>query len=115
VVNRSTRIVVNAKPEDPELWVRVKSVFLDALDLPEGERAAFVTRTCAADPRLLQEVESLLQSDQAAGSFCETPAASLLLATATSLDVASPQLLPGTQLGPYEIVEFIAAGGMGEV
>jgi eukaryotic-like serine/threonine-protein kinase len=111
----SGETAVNTMAENPELWARVKSVFLDALDLPEDERAEFLTRACAADPRMRQELESLLQSDHAAGSFCETPAASLLGADATSTDVASPQLLPGTRLGPYEIVEFIAAGGMGEV
>src|SRR5689334_1343832 len=101
--------------EQPELWARVKSVFLDALELPEDERAAFLTRACADDPRMRQEVESLLRSDEAAGSFCETPAASLLGANSTSSGAASPQLLPGARLGPYEILEFIAAGGMGEV
>jgi len=101
--------------ENPELWARVKSVFLDALELPEDERAAFLTRACADDPRMRQEVESLLRSDEAAGSFCETPAAILLGANSTSSGAASPQLLPGARLGPYEILEFIAAGGMGEV
>jgi eukaryotic-like serine/threonine-protein kinase len=106
---------VNGMSEDPELWAHVKSVFLDALDLPEHERAAFVARTCAADPRLKQEVESLLRSDEVAGGFCEIPAASLLATDADSTDIASPQLEPGAQLGPYEILEFVAAGGMGEV
>jgi TolB-like protein/tetratricopeptide (TPR) repeat protein/tRNA A-37 threonylcarbamoyl transferase component Bud32 len=107
--------VADAMPEDPALFARIKSVFLEAVDLPEDERAAFLARVGAADPRVRQEVESLLQSDQAAGAFCETPAATLLGAEPTFTDVASPQLHPGARLGAYEIQEFIAAGGMGEV
>ncbi len=88
-------------------------MFLQALEQPQAERSAFLERTCSDDPELRREVESLLASDAAAESFCETPAAGLLeeeLALA-----APPRLQTGVRLGAYEIVEFIAAGGMGEV
>jgi TolB-like protein/Tfp pilus assembly protein PilF/predicted Ser/Thr protein kinase len=99
---------------DADLWGRVKSVFLDALDLPDDERAAFVASACADDPRIRLEVESLLTSDRAAASFGETPAASLL-GGGDAIDLVPPRLAPGTRLGAYEIESFIAAGGMGEV
>ncbi|HUG28866.1 MAG TPA: hypothetical protein VMK53_11300, partial [Gemmatimonadales bacterium] len=59
-------------------WPRVKVLFLEAIDQPEDRRSEFLVRACAGDDALLREVESLLQSDRAAGTFCETPAAQLL-------------------------------------
>jgi eukaryotic-like serine/threonine-protein kinase len=96
-------------------WERVKAVFLEALDLPDAQRRAFVAEACAGDDDVAREVESLLQSDQSAGSFCETPAAGLL-GTGAFPDLAPPvRLAPGARLGGYEIIDFIGAGGMGEV
>ncbi len=96
-------------------WARVKAVVLDALDRPEGERAAFIESVTGDDPVLRAEVESLLASDRAAGSFCETPAAAVLGETLPVPDPAVPRLAPGARLGLYEIIAFVAAGGMGEV
>lgn len=99
---------------DAEKWRRVKAVFLDALDLPEEERRAFVTEACAGDSELAQDIHSLLASDRSAGSFCELPAAGLLRSGPSAQSNPS-RLGPGTQLGTYEISGFIGAGGMGEV
>src|SRR5829696_7046932 len=95
-------------PADAQ-WARIKAVFLEAVELPEGERAAFVARACDGDEGLAREVESLLASEQAATDFIETPAAGILGPD------APPGLAPGTRLGAYEITGFLAAGGMGEV
>jgi eukaryotic-like serine/threonine-protein kinase len=98
-----------------ERWTRLKAVFLDALEYPEPERSAFLSKTCSSDPKLKDEVESLLASVDAAASFCETPAAQLLGPDAWIETEFRPRLAPGSRLGAYEITEFIAAGGMGEV
>ena len=67
--------------------------------------------------RSWREVESLLDSDEHAGSFCEAPAAGLLRfgAVSPSLDSSPVRLPAGARLGHYEVTGFIAAGGMGEV
>jgi non-specific serine/threonine protein kinase len=98
-----------------EKWGRVKAVFLDALDLAEAERSAFVAQACADDDELAREVRSLLESDQSAGSFCETPAARVLRWGSFVESSRSTRLEPGTRLGAYEITGLIGAGGMGEV
>ena len=96
-------------------WARVKAVFLDALELPASARAAFVQTAAGEDPALRLEVESLLANDAEAGSFCEVPAAALLAGDALAVVPSSPKLAPGARIGDYEIVRFIAVGGMGEV
>ena len=95
----------------PDRWTQVKAVFLDAIERSGADRDAFVLQACAGDDELRAEVESLLASDGAAGTFCETPAPALLTGTAA----VPSRLESGTRLGVYEIVDFIAAGGMGEV
>ena len=86
-------------------------MFVEALELPEAERGAFVARVCEGDAALQHEIESLLASEKAAADFIETPAARLLGQDAP----ASPQLEPGTRLGAYEVTAFLSAGGMGDV
>src|SRR5688500_20372035 len=101
---------------DPARWDRVKEVFQAALERTPGERAVFLHETCAADDALLAEVESLLSAHEEAGSFVERPAIeSLSEAAARAVDVAGRALHRGDRFGSYEIVDFISAGGMGEV
>jgi TolB-like protein/tetratricopeptide (TPR) repeat protein len=102
--------------DELERWSRIKAVFLAALERPDSERSAYVAEACAGDAELRNEIESLLASDEAAASFCETPAAGLLGAELLRPGLEpAPRLPAGTRLGAYEISAFIAAGGMGEV
>jgi eukaryotic-like serine/threonine-protein kinase len=101
-----------AEPDTSARWARVKALFHQAVDLPDGEQSEFLARACGADSALRQDVESLLGSDRAAGAFAETPAAALLGGAWLE---ARPRLQPGASVGPYEVTAFIGAGGMGEV
>ena len=96
-------------------WVRVKAVFLEALERPEHERSDFVIRACVDDAELRDEVTSLLASERAAASFCETPAAGILGLGVVADPGSVSRLEPGTRLGAYEVTAFLSAGGMGEV
>jgi serine/threonine-protein kinase len=107
---------VVASADDLALWARAKVVFLEALERPDAERGAFVRDACGGDLRLIQEVESLLESDQAAANLWEAPAVRLLDdGPASAGGLTQPRLRVGARVGSYEIREFIAAGGMGEV
>ena len=99
-------------PDQRDRWGSIKAVFLEALEYPEPERHEFVRRACGEDADLRDEVLSLLVSEAAATSFCETPAAGLLGKAAPR---SAPRLAPGTRLGAYEVTGFLSAGGMGEV
>lgn len=105
-------------PPRPELaaerWARVKATVVEALDLPDSERGAFISRACAGDEELQREVESLLANARASANFFETPAAGLL-GPDEPVGSGAPLLAPGARLGVYEITSFLSAGGMGEV
>ena len=106
---------VEAGADERAFWARTKAVFFEALERPDSERSAFLREACAGDARLRDQVESLLASDVAAASLWETPAARLIGDDA-ALDAEPPRRLqPGARVGNYEICDFIAAGGMGEV
>ena len=101
-------------------WSRVKEVFQSALERSPGERAAFVLQTCGDDSALRSEVESLLTALEQADSFVERPALESLarsgaFVASRILEAGRHTLEPGDSLGPHEILEFVGAGGMGEV
>ena len=87
-------------------WDRVKQVFQAALEQRLETRSTFLDKTCGDDAALREEVESLLRAHEQAGSFAEQAAVD---------DLARRALQRGDRLGPYEIVELLGTGGMGEV
>jgi serine/threonine protein kinase len=99
-------------------WTRVKQLFSDALSLTEPERRAFLARACTDDLSLRDEVDALLRAHDAAGDLfdrCDTPIVSALAHAGVAFKPTEALLAPGSRLGPYEIVERLGAGGMGEV
>jgi eukaryotic-like serine/threonine-protein kinase len=92
------------KPHD---WRRVEELFHAALQRAPAEREAFLRETCGGDEELRREVESLLAEEGVAERLMEEPAAG---AATQKLAVVR-----GTRLGPYEVIDLIGAGGMGEV
>jgi len=73
----------------------------------DAERQAFLDRACGSDAPLRLEIENLLERDREAGSFLESPPA--------ELGVTHPLERPGTQIGPYKLLQQIGEGGMGVV
>ena len=92
----------------PADWPRVRALFHAALDLPPDRRLAFV-RDPVNDPRIADEVASLLDVSLAAEGFLDEPVDSSQLAACVA------HLRPGDCLGAFEIVSLIGVGGMGEV
>jgi Tol biopolymer transport system component/tRNA A-37 threonylcarbamoyl transferase component Bud32 len=107
----------------PERYQQIARLYHAALELTAAERAAFLSTACGGDDELRREVETLLASDEEAGGQIRVPvrqfAAELLAEdeeTLRGLVSAGPSLSPGQVLsGRYEIVRFVARGGMGEV
>ena len=103
-------------PLTTDHWLRVKELFSGALALPSSERAPYLSASCHDEPEIRREVESLLISYDTAGTFLEQPIASVQALMASGLvEGIATSLVTGDRLGPYEILEPIGAGGMGEV
>jgi serine/threonine protein kinase len=96
-------------PLGSEDWPRAREVFEHALELPSGERLAYVAAACGSHSALRGEVERMLASHRAAPDFLATPAAVLLTETRV------PPSLEGQRIGPYLLSSRIGAGGMGVV
>jgi serine/threonine protein kinase len=88
----------------PERWQRIEQLFHAALQQAPERRPAFLAEASGGDEELRREVESLLQQDDA--GVLDEP-------VWKALD--DPGLKPGTQLGPYEVLGPLGAGGMGVV
>ena len=104
----------------PERWELIGRLFDEARELGREERIAYLKEACAGDDDLCREVESLFAAEAYVGNFIASPAledaTELLSGSFSSLKVGvAPRERIGSRLGPYEIYEFIGAGGMGEV
>ncbi len=93
---------------------RLHDLVADALDLPSGERVAFLTRACGDDAALLAEACALMEYDQSANTFLGRPAY-MQVAGEHLGGIEAGSLAPGTMLGENRLLSLLGEGGMGEV
>jgi TolB-like protein/Tfp pilus assembly protein PilF/tRNA A-37 threonylcarbamoyl transferase component Bud32 len=95
-------------------WQAVKRIAAAALELPEGERTAFVVSQCGHDAPLCRDVQSLLVSTAKATDLFETPmlSAAGVQAILTEAEGAVGSFV-GRHVGAYRLVSEIGRGGMG--
>jgi serine/threonine protein kinase len=96
----------------PERWQRINELYYAALEHEESQRPSFVERACGSDEELRQEVEALLAAHNQAGSFLTAPA---LHVEAEAIAADKTAALLGRQIGYYQMLSLLGAGGMGEV
>ena len=115
-------------------WRQVDQLFHEALELAPELRVDFLKQVCKVDQGLFHEVQSLLFSHEQAGSFIEKSPSDIaaqfladekhelssggklgLCEIGTGNEVADRKSLVGRQIGHYQIISRIGAGGMGEV
>jgi serine/threonine protein kinase/Tol biopolymer transport system component len=83
-------------------FARVETLYHAARARAPEERAAYLAQACGGDADLLREVTSRLALPD--------------VGVTTSVEAErGPALASGAMIGPYQIVEQIGAGGMGEV
>jgi eukaryotic-like serine/threonine-protein kinase len=97
----------------PERWQQVKDILATALELPPGERLAYLDRSCASDHSLRGEVNRLLQDEHQVDPQFLGSTALGVLAAAVLPEQRNPCI--GRLIGAYRIVQQIGTGGMGEV
>ena len=93
----------------PEKWREISKIFHLALEKSADERSAFLDKTCADDSEFRREIENLLEANDDADSFIDSP--KIGLATLEN----QPKLKDGEKVGSFEILKMLGAGGMGEV
>jgi len=96
----------------PERWQSIERLYYAALERDTDEQAAFLAEACAGDEALRGEVESLLHCDAGAEQFMESPALEVAAQLCAEDQVQSTI---ERQIGPYQILSLLGAGGMGEV
>ncbi|NOT02798.1 MAG: serine/threonine protein kinase [Phycisphaerales bacterium] len=96
----------------PQRWQQVKQIFQSALEQPPGERSGYLHSACGEDDALRDEVQSLIRSHEGDPSFIDEPAEQSV-AVAASEHFATG--IKGQRIGPYQLTDIIAAGGMGAV
>jgi len=86
-------------------------IFSAAAELSDAdERSAFVARECGEDAALRADIEALLEHDRAADSLLDRSTPGI----AATVDQPLTEK-PGTQIGPYKLLQQIGVGGMGVV
>src|SRR4051812_24487939 len=97
----------------PDRWRQIKELLGMALEMSPPVRTSYLNEACADDLPLRQEVERLLLAERQAGTdFLKDSAIASELTHGAVQTVAHSS---GRRIGPYQIVEEIGFGGMGEV
>jgi hypothetical protein len=110
----------------PEQAARAKAIFAAALKREPHTRTSFVEEACEGDAELRQRVADLLFAHDRMGRFFEhgepEPGVEESVASTATLKLtpghsaSEARLFPGERLGDrFVVVQFLAAGGMGEV
>ncbi|HUR21172.1 MAG TPA: serine/threonine-protein kinase, partial [Vicinamibacterales bacterium] len=88
---------------------RIEELYHGVLACPGSARENFLVEACAGDLELKAEVDSLIAHADAEPDRLFLPIAEAVVSTFAA------RLAPGDRLGPYTVVDFLGAGGMGEV
>lgn len=100
----------------PDRWQKIERLCNAALERNTSQREVFLTEACKGDEELRREVESLLAQEKPAEQFLESGAAEVaakVLARSDKRD--GDKSMVGSQLGCYQVLSLLGAGGMGEV
>src|SRR5262245_57890255 len=90
-------------------------LFIRALEIDDAaRRTAFLAHECP-DPAARARVEKLLAAHLAAGGILDWPSPAAAVGSPETEVYCSITESPGTQIGPYKLLEQIGEGGFGVV
>ncbi|MCI0605915.1 protein kinase [bacterium] len=93
----------------PEQWHQIDKLLEAALDHNPEDWPSFLKQACGGDDRLREELHAILLSLQKHEGFLETPLANEII------QLLIRKHLPPKSMGPYQILELLGSGGMGDV
>ncbi len=96
----------------PDRYRQVVDLFEAASELAPNRRDQLLAESCAADPELRAEVESLLAAHEKTGRFIDEPP---FEAAARAFEWREAKARAGQTIGRYRIVLLLGKGGMSEV
>jgi serine/threonine protein kinase/Tol biopolymer transport system component len=96
----------------PARWQQIERLYNQALEIEAKERSAFLRESCAGDDDLRRDLEQLLAEEPQTFDFLEKPA---LREIAREFAATEKRSWLGRQIGNYQFLSLIGAGGMGEV
>ena len=91
----------------------IKTLFAAAVELPQEDRAAFLTLEAGDRPELMAEVQSLLDAHEQPGEFLDTITHNFRSQAFAASGAVRSRI--GERIGAYRIVGVLGTGGMGDV
>src|SRR5262245_31395090 len=89
-----------------------QEIYIEAINRRDpAERRRFLDEACAGNDLLRERIETLIRQSDQLGSFLEKSPQPL----GATADISAASEKPGTQIGPYKLLELIGEGGMGTV
>ena len=95
-----------------ERWKQIERVYNKVFDTSADKRSALLDETCAGDPDLRREVESLLSASDDPATFLSRQELQGHISRLASEPAAQ---VVGSTVGHYHVLSFLGAGAMGEV
>ena len=100
----------------PEQLNRIEQIYHAALERAGHDRTLFLNEACAGDDQLRHEVVSLIAANNRAADFLKIPVLEAETKMLALEQPPSPSQSPvGRQIGQYQVLSQLGAGGMGEV
>lgn len=88
----------------PQQWRRIEELFDQAVELPPGERLAFLDTSCGGDDALRRQVEAMLASDDFSSTAIRGIVESVALSASGGLDDShKTSEMAGRHFGPWLI------------
>jgi len=100
---------------NPARWHQIKSLYNQALEMEAADQAAFLRKACGPDRDLQRELEELLAEGPQASSLFEKEALRRIALEFAEPAIPASQSWIGRQVGNYQFLSLVGAGGMGEV